>query len=180
MAVYHDIVGVYVTLKAATEDDAEFTLRIRQEPQFVRFLPRVNNTLEQQKAWIRNQREKDGDFFFVVYNKANERIGTIGAYGIGSDHPETGRLAIKGDAFENSEAMYLLQDFVFNTLDIKQTFGFMYADNKRVINFNKKFGALVGEPVLDEQQRLIRPSTNNKKRFNDHVPMIKRMLYNEK
>lgn len=73
--------------------------------------------------------------------------------------------------------MYLLQDFIFNTLKIEEIFGFMYADNKRVIHFNKQFGGVIGEPVMDENGRMIRYGKNNRQRFNEYVPGIKRMLY---
>lgn len=76
------IEGRYVDLRSVEEGDAEFTLEIRQDPEFTRFLPRIENTLEQQKNWIQHQRNKEGDYFFVVQNKAGERIGTIGLFDV--------------------------------------------------------------------------------------------------
>ena len=51
------IQGRYVDLRSVTEEDAKFTLAIRQEPEFVKFLPRLDITIEQQKAWIRKHKK---------------------------------------------------------------------------------------------------------------------------
>lgn len=61
--------GQFVYLKSATSDDAEFTLALRQNPALTKYLPKLDITLEQQKNWINIQREKAGDYFFVVRNK---------------------------------------------------------------------------------------------------------------
>lgn len=67
---------------------------------------------------------------FVVANWPGGSIGTIGGYRIGTDYPENGRMAINGNVFENSDAIYHLQNFVFNTLKIEKIFGFMHANGQ--------------------------------------------------
>ena len=46
--VTEDIIGKYVMLSSATEEDAPFALAIRQDPNMTKFLPRLNISVEQQ------------------------------------------------------------------------------------------------------------------------------------
>ncbi len=174
--VIDKIIGKYVDLKSIDVEDAEFTLQIRQDPIFVKYLPRVNNTLEQQKQWIVRQREKSDDYFFVVLNKSGDRIGTIGVYGLETDHPESGRLALKGDAYENFEATLLLYEFAFNTLNIQVLFGFVYKENKRANRFNAQFGVRVISEYLDECGREMIGVRITKEDFNCFKPGIEKKI----
>lgn len=180
MAYVDTIKGNYVDLKAATIEDAEFTLNIRQDPIFERFLPRINNTLEQQKDWILKQREKNGDYFFVVWNKTGLPIGTIGLYGIDSNKPESGRLALKGDAYENFEAAYLLYEFAFNTLGIECLYGTVFSDNKRALRYNKQFGVVTGELCVNENNKKIINVSITANDFNTRKTELDKMLYRHK
>lgn len=89
--VYGEVIeGRYVDLKCCEEDDAEFTLSLRKDSNLGKFFPRIDNTVEEQKAWIRRQQKKEGDYFFVAWNKDGERIGTIGLYDINGQSGEGG------------------------------------------------------------------------------------------
>ena len=149
------IQGRYVDLRSVTEEDAKFTLAIRQEPEFVKFLPRLDITIEQQKAWIRKQREDKGDYFFLATAKDNRPIGTLGVYNIEKEILESGRLALKGDALQNIEASVLLFKFSFEVLGVNKIIGFVYADNKRAIRFNEKLGCIISKPEQDKAGRMI-------------------------
>ena len=111
--VYNGILeGKYVNLRSVEEKDAEFTLSLRQDPILTKYLPKLDITLEQQINWIRKQRVKEGDFYFLVEKKDGERIGVLGVYDVEGNHAETGRIAIVGTAFESIEAQLL--SFVFS------------------------------------------------------------------
>ena len=143
--------GRYVDLRSCTEDDAEFTRDIRKDPEFVRFLPAINNTVEDQKAWIRKQRKKDGDYFFVVWDKKGKRIGTISIYNVEGSGAESGRLAIKGsNPFQGVEAQLLIFRFAFGMLGLGFISGYIYSNNERAIRFNKQFGGVQSPPEKDE------------------------------
>ena len=173
--------GKYVDLKACTEEDAEFTRAIRKDPDFARFLPMINNTVEQQKAWIRNQREKEGDYFFVVWDKEGKRIGTISIYGVNGDHAESGRLAIKGDnAFQGIEAQILSFRFAFEVLKLECIDGFIYADNERAIRFNKQFGGRHYPPEVDENGRTIIRIENWREDFEKVDKKLSSILYRKR
>lgn len=180
MAFTDDIEGKYITLRSARVEDTEFTRNLRRDPNIAKMIPMIDSTLAQQKAWLLKQREKDGDYFFVVWNKKNEPIGTISLYETNSDNPQSGRLAIKGDAFENSEASYLHLKFGFETLKLLHVAGFIYSDNRRAIHYSKQFGAIIQEPVLDEDGRLIVFTDVTAEGFKKREPAIIRMLYGRK
>ena len=148
--------GQYVDLKACTEEDAEFTRAIRKNPDFVNCFPPLDNTLEEQRAWIRHQRNKEGDYFFVVWDKNGNRIGTISIYGINGKHAESGRLAIKGsNPFQALEAQILIFRFAYGNLGIECIDGYIFADNERAIRYNKQFGGNHSPVELDENGREI-------------------------
>lgn len=180
--IYEGIIsGEYVELKSATVDDAEFTLALRKDPDFVRFLPAIDNTIEQQQAWIRSQREKPGDYFFVVWDKEGKRIGTISIYGVHDGRAESGRLAIKGDyAFQGIEAQILCFRFAFETLGLEYVDGFIYADNERAIRFNRQFGGKQFPPEEDEYGRTIIRFENWREDFEKIDKKFSNILYRER
>lgn len=156
MAVTNNIEGRYVDLRSCTVDDADFTRAIRKDPEFVRFLPAIDNTIEEQKCWISAQRNKQGDYFFVVWDKEDNRIGTISIYAIKDGHAESGRLAIKGtNPFQALEAQMLIFRFAFRELGLKCIDGFIYEDNERALRFNKQFGGKHYPPELNEEGKSI-------------------------
>lgn len=181
MAVAEPIEGRYVDLRSCTEDDAEFTRAIRKDPEFVKYLPAIDNTVEQQKAWIRSQREKEGDYFFVVWDKEGNRIGTISIYDVNGDHAESGRLAIKGDnAFQGIEAQILSFRFAFGVLGLECIDGFIFADNERAIRFNKQFAGRHYPPETDENGRTIIRIENWREDFEKVDKKLSSILYREK
>ena len=174
------IEGRYVYLRSVTADDAEFTLKLRQDPQIERFLPRLDISLEQQRDWIDKQRKKQGDYFFVSCDKNGKRIGTVGIYDMHGKTAEGGRLALLGDAFQNTETSVLLYMFTFETLGLDEVTGFVYADNRRALRFNKSLGCLIGPPVYDKNVgKQICYARTTKESFYNALQKIKKMLYPE-
>lgn len=180
MAYVETIVGKYVDLCCVAPEDAEFTLAIRQDPEFSKYLPSFDNTIEQQIEWINKQREMEDDFFFVAWNKNGQRIGTVGVFGIKETPAKTGRLALKGNAFENIEAELLAFKFAFNNLNLDMLWGFIYAENYRAIRFAEQFGGILEDPQPDKSGRLIREVTFKKKNFEDATKRLSVMLYRER
>lgn len=142
MAITNTIHGHFVDLRCADIGDAEFTLKIRNDPMQTQYVPRVNNTIENQRLWIARQRSKEGDYFFVILDKEANPVGTISCYDINSDdyNCEVGRYLSYGDPIQNVEAILLLYDFVFDVLNLKTIIMEIDNRNKRVINMHKKFG----------------------------------------
>lgn len=132
--------GRFVDLVSASADDAKFILGLRSDAAISRYLPRLNNTVDEQIIWIEAQREDSSSYYFVLKTKASESIGTIGVYDILDGHAETGRFASIGDGSQNVEALVLLLDFVFHTLGLDYITCWVNSDNKSVVNLNTKIG----------------------------------------
>ena len=180
--VYDRVIeGKYVDLRSCTEDDAEFTREIRRDPEFSKFFPALDNTLEQQKAWIKQQREKKGDYFFVVWNKTGNRVGTISIYDVEGEYAESGRLAIKSNnPFEAIEAQILSFRFAFGVLGLNCINGYIFADNERAIRFNKQFAGKQYPPTIDENGRKIIKIENWKDDFELADKKLSSILYRER
>lgn len=181
MAITNDLIGRYVDLRSCNEDDAEFTRAIRKDPEFVKYLPLIDNTIEEQKIWIRHQREKPGDYFFVVWDKNNNRIGTISIYDVNGKRAESGRLAIKGsNPFQAIEAQILSFRFAFDVLGLECIDGYIYAENDRAIRFNRQFAGKHFPAVIDENGRKIVKIENWCDDFKKADKRISSIIYREK
>lgn len=172
------IEGRYVKLISATADDAEFTLNLRQDPELNQYLPRINNTIEQQVQWIAHQREKMDDYFFVIWDMNGNRIGTIGIYDIEGNHAEAGRLIVRGNALQSIEAQMLSFEFGFVHLNLDIIYSYIYADNVRALRFNQQFGGEI-EPPLLHVGKLECKTTNRKEIFFICQEKFKKLLYRD-
>ena len=173
-----EIVGKYVTLRSATVDDAEFTLSIRQDKELTRYLPYLDITLEQQIAWIKKQRETKGDYFFVVLNKDQKRIGTNSVYDIKDGKGETGRLAMRDcSALESLENQFLLSSFSFRTLGLKETYAYTRKENKRALNFSEFFGYKVREEISRNHGEKFYKSLLSNEAFSFNEERLCKLLY---
>lgn len=145
--VYDGVIrGHFVSLRSITLDDAEFSYNLRRDPRFVSIMGQAAATIEDQKRFIEWQMEQPGDYYFVVLNRAGERIGLIGVYAIDGDVAETGREINVGGPCETMEAEVLLCDFCIEQLHLKTKVGVIYKHNKAQIALQKKLGL---EPVAE-------------------------------
>lgn len=177
--MYYDgvIEGKFVDLKSVSVDDAEFTRNIRRDPDFSRFFPPLDNTVEQQRAWIASQQKKGGDYFFIVWDKSGNRIGTISVYDIVGKCCESGRLAVKGNAFQSTEAQLLIFKFAFEYLGMDTVLGYIFADNDRAIRFNKQFGCIMDEPEMHNNGHWMVKATYTREAVEKASEKIKKILY---
>ena len=92
----------------------------------------------------------------MVWDKDENRIGTISIYNVKNESAESGRLAIKGEnPFQGIEAQLLIFRFAFDKLKLKYVSGYIFADNERAIRFNRQFGAKQYPVEVDENGREI-------------------------
>lgn len=176
--VYDKIIeGKYVNLISATVDDAEFTRNIRMSPEFSQFFPSFNNTIEQQIEWIKKQREKEGDYFFVVWDKNENRIGTISIYNINGEQGESGRLVIKGNSFQSIEAQLLLFDFSFDVLHLSFVKSYTLANNERAFNYSMQFGGVFGKTITRDDGLVMRELTFYQRDVDIATKKIKSIMY---
>lgn len=173
MVYEKEIVGKFVKLRSITEDDADFSYMIRSDERFSKLVGQPAESVDSQREYIKSQREKDGDYYFVVYNKEDERIGLIGVYDIHDGIGEVGREVNCGSPIESMEAEVLLQFFYRDVLKLKKTVAVIYENNKRQIALHKKMGL---EPVREEIRSGIRCFYYETLTEHDHLAKTKEYL----
>ncbi|MCJ2367251.1 GNAT family N-acetyltransferase, partial [Aeromonas dhakensis] len=69
-----------ISVRLIDVGDAEFILSLRTDGRLNRHLSQTSSSLEQQRDWIKNykERESQGDeYYFIIYrNDNNEAVGT--------------------------------------------------------------------------------------------------------
>lgn len=147
--IYDKVInGKFVSLRSITTDDAEFSYNIRADVRNRDTVGQLAPSLEAQRAYIEKQIETPNDYYFVVLNKRNERIGLIGVYDIHDDMGEVGREVNIGEPTETMETTLLIDDFCKDVLKLKKLCYVIYANNKKNLsNAKKKKGNMVGKII---------------------------------
>ena len=135
--------GKHVILRPVEEKDAEFILMIRLDERNAPFLGNTPNDIEFQKEWIRNQRERPGDYYFLYEDYDGNSQGVISVYNIHDNQAEVGRQVGLDDSLKNMEAEYLAMKFAFEKLNLEKIIGTTYVTNKRIYSKSKKLGLSV-------------------------------------
>lgn len=177
--VVNNIVGKYVDLRSATVEDAEFALNIRRTPKAAKFMPPLDITLEQQKSWIEKQRATEGDYFFIVFNKNNERVGVISIYDIHENYAEAGRWVMIGEAWESIESKLLLFQFAFDSLGVQEIVDYIFPENIHSVRTTDFFGGKFDKIIYDEKRNLtFKRFITDKNDFKKIESQIMEILYN--
>ena len=130
--------GRFVYLRSINLDDAEFSYNIRADERYRDIVGQPAKTIDDQKKFIEWQMAQPDDYYFVVYNNSDERIGLIGVYDIHGDIGEVGREISYGNAAETMETQVLLEDFYREVLGLKKIYYVIYLNNKKQISIQKK------------------------------------------
>lgn len=149
MVFEQEIHGKYIRLKAVSEDDAEFTAKLRSDDNLNRHIHKVDTTISGQKNFINTQRSRDNDFYFIIWSLSGEALGTIALYNINSECGELGRWVSYGNALQNLESIILIHDFAFDILNLESVFTCTNITNDRVISFWNRFGS--DEKCVEEE-----------------------------
>lgn len=164
--VYEGVLeGKFVNLRSVMKEDAEFILKIRNNPEISKFLPPLNVTIEQQQRWINNQRSDNDSYYFIIEDKRKKQIGTMSVYNIQENHAEVGRSCSWGNSIQNSEAALILDDFIFQKLGIDYLDIWVYKDNKPTLALNKGLGCIWDGEREDEKGIPYLYGTLTKERF---------------
>ncbi|GEM_PF-829093 len=142
--IYNDKVeGKFVNLRSVLESDTEFILKLRLDDTLNKYLNKVENDIEKQKSWIKEQQKRENDFYFMIERKCGTPIGTISLYNIIKGEGEFGRWVSIGSPVENVESVLLLHDFGFYKINLELIYSETVRENIKVLNFHKRFGAEV-------------------------------------
>lgn len=176
MYIDYKLEGKYVNLRSVTEDDAEFILDIRNDPQISKYLPPLNVTVEQQKQWISKQRADKDSYYFIIETPQGNVIGTISVYNIIDNHAESGRSCCIGEPYHSIEASALLTDFTFKTLNLDYTIIWVYEENKAVISLNQSLGCEWVDKGEDDEGKPFRLGVCKKEKALEINEKIKKKL----
>ena len=150
--IYNGIIsGKYINLRSVLIEDADFTLKIRQNKKKTKFLHNVDDDIEKQRQWIKTQQQRLGDYFFIAENKIGEPMGTIGIYEIHNKKANFGRILMIGNAFYTYEASILLAQWAFDFLHLDELYGKVDVENKPSRNLCTSLGFCFDEPYYDEE-----------------------------
>lgn len=142
--VYNGIlIGNTVRLRAIEEQDAEISYKMRTDIEKSKYIHQDIGTIENQRDYIKRQRQKQGDYYFVVEDLRGNPIGLKALYGLDIDRKEieSGRFIGFGSQIQNIEALKLGFDFAFDFLKVDQITMSALEGNTWMLCIQKRFGA---------------------------------------
>lgn len=178
--IYDGIIsGKYIDVRSVLETDAEVTMQLRQNKEKTKFLHNVDNDIEKQRLWIREQNDRKGDYFFLGLDKKTKKaIGTFGVYEIENGRGHAGRLLMYGNACQSFEINYLVFEFAFDYLGLHEIYGDVDEKNVSAKRFDAVFGFKFEDAVYDsELDRMVQWCNVTKDEYKACLPRIKKLIY---
>ena len=143
--VYEGVItGKTVRLRSVEERDAEITYKMRSDPEKSRFFHAAKGTVADQLAYIRRQREEEGDYLFMIEDLQGNPIGMKGLYHHAPEKREieSGRFVGFGSQVQNMEALILSCDFAFDNLHVDTIHMAALEHNAVMLGIQKKLGVV--------------------------------------
>lgn len=133
-------------VRLVNENDAEFILSLRANPNRTKFMLTLDNEIENQKKWIQEykKREKEGlDYYFIYSNDEGKPIGVNRISHVDFNN-KTGKtsswIAIEGLKYEPLIMILLGNEIVFELIGIDETWGELHKDNNSAFKILELFG----------------------------------------
>lgn len=143
--IYNGVLeGKTVRLRSVEEKDAEITFKMRSDPEKSRFFHAANGTVDDQLNYIKNQRQKQGDYLFIIEDIGGNPIGMKGLYNYNYQKKEieSGRFVGFGSQVQNMEALLLSCDFAFDILKVKNINMAALETNSVMLGIQRKLGVV--------------------------------------
>lgn len=153
MAYLNEVIKKYgIQIRSVTEDDAEFTLKIRQDKRLTKYIPYLNQTLDEQKKWIRMQRDKKGDYFFIVEYLDSVPFATFGLefYDDKGEDVEGVRLISYEQSFYNIKILKIAYYLAFEYFNVKRYYAHYIDGNERLKKLFKMLGGTFDRKAEDK------------------------------
>jgi len=141
------LIGKNLTFRYVQEDDAQFILELRLDPRLNKYISKTDSDIRKQIEWIKQyklrQDRKQEYYFIIIENNNNEKIGTTRIYNFSQNRYTSGSLIIKKGSPLNYfvEIYQICTDFAFETLGFTECAFANRKANKKIIDFNTRFGA---------------------------------------
>ena len=149
------ICGKNINLRTVEIEDAEFIFSMRQNQNKTKYLSKVTGTVESQKEWIKNYKQREEnkkEFYFVIESKDKEKLGLVRMYDFQDDSFCWGSWLIKEDAPKTTaiESALQIYEFGFYNLGFEKSHFDVRKGNDKVIAFHQRFGAkIIYEDEID-------------------------------
>ena len=149
------IYGKNINMRTVEIEDAEFIYNMRQNQNKTKYLSKVTGTVESQKEWIKNYKQREEEkkeFYFVIESKDKEKLGLVRMYDFQDESFCWGSWLIKEDAPKTTaiESALQIYEFGFYSLGFEKSHFDVRKGNDKVISFHQRFGAkIVDEDELD-------------------------------
>lgn len=148
--------GKWISLRLATLDDASFIVTLRNKERNNLFINKTTSCINKQIEWMKDESKDKASYYFIILDNKGISIGTISLYNIDKTTAEFGRWICNGSPIESLESALLIHEFAFDKLLLKKVYTRTLADNHKVVNFHRKFGAAVSnssylEPEYDKE-----------------------------
>lgn len=133
-------------VRLVNENDANFILSLRSDPNRTKYMLTLDNEIENQKKWIQEykKREKDGlDYYFIYSNKTGEPIGLNRASHIDYSSRTakvSSWIAVEGLKYEPLIMILLGNEIVFKLIGVDETWGELHKSNNSAHKILKLFG----------------------------------------
>ena len=132
-------------LKPVEADDLEFLLNLRWDKEVMNYLIHDPISFKNQVDWFNHLSNKDLALsIFIKEDSQLKIIGTIGLYEINTRHQRAiWRIRLdparQGKGYA-TEAIKLILDYGFNTLNLNKIISDSFADNEAIVNLTLKLG----------------------------------------
>ncbi len=142
-----ELVGRSIKIRLVEVDDAEFITSLRMDPKYNKYLSNVDGSIDKQREWITSykQDEKDGkQFYFIIETLSGLKCGTVRLYDFIDDSFCWGSWILNENKtrFSALESAFLVYKFAFENLGFNKSHFDVRKDNKKVIAFHEKMGAI--------------------------------------
>ena len=147
------IYGKNINMRTVTTEDAEFIYNMRQNQNKTKFLSKVTGTVDSQKEWIKNYKQREEEkkeFYFVIESKDKRKLGLVRMYDFQDNSFCWGSWLIKEDAPKSTaiESALQIYEFGFYSLGFEKSHFDVRKENDKVIAFHQRFGA----KIIDEDE----------------------------
>lgn len=142
------LVSKSIRLRLVEISDADFILGLRLDSRYNNFISKVEGDVESQRRWIaeyKNYEAKRQQFYFIIERNDGTPCGTVRVYDIKKDSFCWGSWILNENKtrYAAIESAMLVYSFGFNSLGLDRSHFEVMKENSKVIDFHKKFGAVV-------------------------------------
>lgn len=137
-----------VRLRLVEPTDAEFILSLRLDERYNNFISKVDKDVESQRQWIINYKHDEAhgrQFYFIIERLDGTACGTVRIYDLKQESFCWGSWILNESKtrYAAVESALLVYEYGFTVLGFEKSHFEVLKANSKVVDFHKKFGALV-------------------------------------